>query len=183
MKVSLSLFVLLCCLAAFAPHGRTWTAIGDSITYLNEHADETGNRVSKGYMTRVCDAVPGLTYLNQGHNGWSAVAVAKEIDRLGIVKSDLYSVFLGTNDWWQGLPLGTLADYKAGTGVATTCGAFRVIINKIRSLNPKAKIILVTPMQMRKRTDTVTDGNKAGDVVANAPATDHNFFLVPKVVE
>ncbi|MBB3310559.1 aspartyl-tRNA(Asn)/glutamyl-tRNA(Gln) amidotransferase subunit C [Rhizobium sp. BK196] len=41
----------------------------------------------------------------------------------------------------------------------------------------------VTPMDMKKRADVVNDGNKAADVVANAPITDHNFFLVPKVVE
>ena len=41
----------------------------------------------------------------------------------------------------------------------------------------------VTPMAMKKRTDNVTDGSKAVDIVANAPVTDHNFFLVPKVVE
>ncbi len=41
----------------------------------------------------------------------------------------------------------------------------------------------VTPMEMKKRTDVVNDGNKAADIVANAPITDHNFFLVPKVVE
>jgi aspartyl-tRNA(Asn)/glutamyl-tRNA(Gln) amidotransferase subunit C len=41
----------------------------------------------------------------------------------------------------------------------------------------------VTPMAMKKRTDAVTDGNKAGDIVANAPNEDRNFFLVPKVVE
>jgi aspartyl-tRNA(Asn)/glutamyl-tRNA(Gln) amidotransferase subunit C len=41
----------------------------------------------------------------------------------------------------------------------------------------------VTPMEMKKRADIVTDGNKAGDIVANAPATGENFFLVPKVVE
>jgi aspartyl-tRNA(Asn)/glutamyl-tRNA(Gln) amidotransferase subunit C len=41
----------------------------------------------------------------------------------------------------------------------------------------------VTPMEMKKRQDVVTDGNKAGDIVANAPATEENFFLVPKVVE
>ncbi len=41
----------------------------------------------------------------------------------------------------------------------------------------------VIPMAMRKRQDTVTDGGKADDIVANAPATDENFFLVPKVVE
>ncbi len=41
----------------------------------------------------------------------------------------------------------------------------------------------VTPMAMKKREDAVTDGNKADDIVANAPETDRNFFLVPKVVE
>lgn len=41
----------------------------------------------------------------------------------------------------------------------------------------------VLPMDMRKRADEVSDGNKADDVVANAPATEENFFLVPKVVE
>ncbi|KQM35012.1 MULTISPECIES: Asp-tRNA(Asn)/Glu-tRNA(Gln) amidotransferase subunit GatC [Rhizobium/Agrobacterium group] len=41
----------------------------------------------------------------------------------------------------------------------------------------------VTPVAMKKRADVVTDGDKADDIVANAPATDRNFFMVPKVVE
>ncbi|MDP2734066.1 MAG: Asp-tRNA(Asn)/Glu-tRNA(Gln) amidotransferase subunit GatC [Hoeflea sp.] len=41
----------------------------------------------------------------------------------------------------------------------------------------------VTPMAMKKREDVVTDGSKAEDIVANAPETADNFFLVPKVVE
>jgi aspartyl-tRNA(Asn)/glutamyl-tRNA(Gln) amidotransferase subunit C len=41
----------------------------------------------------------------------------------------------------------------------------------------------VTPMTMKKREDVVTDGGIADDIVRNAPATDHKFFLVPKVVE
>jgi aspartyl-tRNA(Asn)/glutamyl-tRNA(Gln) amidotransferase subunit C len=41
----------------------------------------------------------------------------------------------------------------------------------------------VTPMAMKKRTDEVTDGEIAEDIVKNAPATDDNFFLVPKVIE
>ena len=41
----------------------------------------------------------------------------------------------------------------------------------------------VTPMAMKKRQDVVTDGGKAADIVANAPATEERFFLVPKVVE
>lgn len=41
----------------------------------------------------------------------------------------------------------------------------------------------VIPMEMKKRADAVTDGAKAADIVANAPASEENFFLVPKVVE
>jgi len=41
----------------------------------------------------------------------------------------------------------------------------------------------VAPMKLKMRQDAVTDGGKAMDIVANAPATDENFFLVPKVVE
>jgi aspartyl-tRNA(Asn)/glutamyl-tRNA(Gln) amidotransferase subunit C len=41
----------------------------------------------------------------------------------------------------------------------------------------------VTPMKMRLREDAVTDGNIASAVVANAPVTEDNFFVVPKVVE
>jgi aspartyl-tRNA(Asn)/glutamyl-tRNA(Gln) amidotransferase subunit C len=41
----------------------------------------------------------------------------------------------------------------------------------------------VTPMEMKKRPDVVNDGGIADEVVANAPATEGHFFLVPKVVE
>ena len=41
----------------------------------------------------------------------------------------------------------------------------------------------VTPMQMKKRTDVVNDGEIPDDIVRNAPATENHFFLVPKVVE
>jgi aspartyl-tRNA(Asn)/glutamyl-tRNA(Gln) amidotransferase subunit C len=41
----------------------------------------------------------------------------------------------------------------------------------------------VTPMKMKEREDKVTDGGIAEDIVRNAPATDDQFFLVPKVVE
>ncbi|EAU40517.1 Glu-tRNA(Gln) amidotransferase subunit C [Fulvimarina pelagi HTCC2506] len=41
----------------------------------------------------------------------------------------------------------------------------------------------VTPMEMKKRKDGVTDGDKAADIVANAPVSEDNFFMVPKVVE
>jgi aspartyl-tRNA(Asn)/glutamyl-tRNA(Gln) amidotransferase subunit C len=41
----------------------------------------------------------------------------------------------------------------------------------------------VTPMAMKMRTDVVTDGAIAEQIVQNAPETDDNYFLVPKVIE
>lgn len=41
----------------------------------------------------------------------------------------------------------------------------------------------VMPMALRMREDVVTDGDKAQDIIANAPVTEEGFFLVPKVVE
>ncbi|HEX2653353.1 MAG TPA: Asp-tRNA(Asn)/Glu-tRNA(Gln) amidotransferase subunit GatC [Xanthobacteraceae bacterium] len=41
----------------------------------------------------------------------------------------------------------------------------------------------VTPMQIKKRSDVVTDGEKADAVLKNAPAREDHYFVVPKVVE
>ena len=41
----------------------------------------------------------------------------------------------------------------------------------------------VTPMAMKKRHDVVTAGDDAEAVLQNAPQSEDNFYLVPKVVE
>jgi aspartyl-tRNA(Asn)/glutamyl-tRNA(Gln) amidotransferase subunit C len=41
----------------------------------------------------------------------------------------------------------------------------------------------VTPMELKKREDEVTDGFIADAIVANAPRREEHFFVVPKVVE
>lgn len=147
MKKLFLLLSIQCAVGCIAPKKITWIAIGDSITYLNEHLNETGNRVTKGYMTRVTEQLPHISYTNQGHNGWTSGGIAMEIEKLGLIKADVYSIFLGTNDWWQGRPVGSMADYQNNTGNNTLYGSFRIIINKLRDLNGDAKIILITPMQ------------------------------------
>ncbi|QNF33959.1 SGNH/GDSL hydrolase family protein [Adhaeribacter swui] len=154
-KLSLLVVVLLL-VSAFAAKPLTWVAIGDSITYLNDHPNETGNRITKGYLTLVKEQIPGLEYINKGYNGWTAAGIAKEIENLNLTEAQVYSVFLGTNDWWQGRPIGTFLDYKNNTGNNTFFGSYRIIIDKLRSLNKKAPIILITPMQ---RVDFVYIGN------------------------
>jgi len=101
IKKCLLTLLLVIPLLSFTPRREvTWVAIGDSITYLNDHLDETANRVSKGYLTRVKEHLPYVNYINQGHNGWTTVGIATEIEKLGLVKAAVYTVFLGTNDWW-----------------------------------------------------------------------------------
>lgn len=41
----------------------------------------------------------------------------------------------------------------------------------------------VVPISLKQRDDVVTDGEKADEIVANAPMSEDDFFVVPKVVE
>jgi aspartyl-tRNA(Asn)/glutamyl-tRNA(Gln) amidotransferase subunit C len=41
----------------------------------------------------------------------------------------------------------------------------------------------VVAQQLKMREDQVTDGGCADDLMANAPAAENHFFVVPKVVE
>jgi aspartyl-tRNA(Asn)/glutamyl-tRNA(Gln) amidotransferase subunit C len=41
----------------------------------------------------------------------------------------------------------------------------------------------VTPMALRRRDDVVSDGGYADQIISNAPLSEDNFFMVPKVVE
>jgi lysophospholipase L1-like esterase len=147
MKKGLLIAAVFIFFTSFTKKELTWVAIGDSITYLNDHQNETGDRITKGYMTRVTEKLPYIHFINQGHNGWTSGGIAEAIEKLGLMKADVYSVFLGTNDWWHGRLLGTFADYLNNAGNNTVYGSFRIIINKLRSLNNDAKILLITPMQ------------------------------------
>ena len=41
----------------------------------------------------------------------------------------------------------------------------------------------VVTMKMKMRSDEVTDGHYPQKIIANAPAQEYAFFMVPKVVE
>jgi len=146
MKKVFLLPILLLIVTGFSHRPLNWVAIGDSITYLNDHPDETKNRIHKGYLTDVTEKLPYLHCNNQGRNGWTIQRFARMIDSLDIPVGDIYTVFLGTNDWWHGVPVGSWEDYQRGTGDSTVYGSFRVLMNKLRNLNPAALTVLITPM-------------------------------------
>lgn len=49
-----------------------------------------------------------------------------------------------------------------------------------KNVEPMTRVV---PIAMKMRVDKITDGEKAADVTANAPLTEDNFFVVPKIVE
>jgi aspartyl-tRNA(Asn)/glutamyl-tRNA(Gln) amidotransferase subunit C len=50
----------------------------------------------------------------------------------------------------------------------------------VEGVEPMTSVI---PMRIKMRADVVTEGGDPQAIIANAPATEDNFFLVPKVVE
>jgi len=128
----------------------SWIAIGDSITYLNEHKEETGYRIEKGYMTRVVEKLLNITYTNQGHNGWTSEKIAANLEKLGLEKAGVYSIFLGTNDWWQGRKVVTMTDYQNDTGNTLLCGSIWAISMReaLRQANTDNRIALTKKLSL-----------------------------------
>lgn len=119
-----------------------WCAIGDSFTYLNDHLDETGYRVTEGYLSRTCRKLSCLSVINLGKNGSATPDWLEE----RFPEADLYTVLLGTNDWHRGVPLGTCEDFdrkKEGT----ILGNLGIILEHIRQAGPKAKILVMNPVE------------------------------------
>ena len=67
-------------------------------------------------------------------------------------------------------------------------GEFNTILGFIEQLNEVnvdgvEPMTSVTPQRLKRRVDTVTDGDQQERVLANAPDAREGFFAVPKVVE
>lgn len=119
-----------------------WCAIGDSFTYLNDHLNETGNRVTEGYISRTCRKVGNLFPINLGKNGSATPDWLEE----KLPEADLYTVLLGTNDWHRGIPLGTQEDFEQKRE-GSILGNLAVILSHIRQEGPDAKIIVMNPVE------------------------------------
>ena len=119
-----------------------WCAIGDSFTYLNDHLDETGFRVHKGYLTRTCERFVNLQVQNLGINGsrtgdWLTAPLAA---------ADVYTVLLGTNDWFAEVPLGITEDFSMRRE-GSILGNLGCLIGRLRETAPSAPVLVMTPVE------------------------------------
>jgi aspartyl-tRNA(Asn)/glutamyl-tRNA(Gln) amidotransferase subunit C len=72
--------------------------------------------------------------------------------------------------------------------LAPLAGELSRILEWIEQLNEidtagVAPMTGVVPMRLAWRADRVTDGGRTEDILANAPARQGDYFVVPKVVE
>ncbi len=120
----------------------TWCSIGTSITWYNNNVAASSGRFTRGYQDRVMDKFAFRSFINAGDNGgWAQ----RTIDKSLIKKADYYTIEHGINDWGNSIPVGTINDYINNTKNGTFAAAYRQIIDKIYSLNPRARVVLCTP--------------------------------------
>lgn len=131
-------------LAANQSHAATvnvnahWCALGTSITYLNTY--EKFDRFKSGYLDRVMTKLHFTKLTNQGVSGGCIISALDKV-----IKADYYTIEHGINDWGQFTEVGTFDDYLNNTNNGTFAANYRKVIDRIFTVNPKAKVVLCTP--------------------------------------
>ena len=125
---------------------KVWCAIGDSFTYLNDHLDETGYRLHKGYITRTVEKLTPLlgeiSVINHGING----AITQDFLNMRFEPADFYTILLGTNDWFRAIyPAGSQSDFDQERQ-GTIVGNLATIIRHIREVSP-CPIFVLNPVE------------------------------------
>lgn len=117
-----------------------WCSLGTSITWYNDNVKTGGGRFSRGYQDCVRDVLAFDAFSNRGVNGG---VVESQFNALE--KADWYTIEHGINDWGHSVRPGTIEDYVSNASNRTFAANYRILIDRIRALNPDAKIILCTP--------------------------------------
>ena len=142
-----------------------WCALGTSITYLNDY-DKQG-RFEKGYMDRTMDQLHFAKMTNQGVSGG---CIRSAYDK--VIKADYYTIEHGINDWGQFTPVGTFDDYKNRTNNGSFAYWYRMVIDRICAVNPKAKIVMLCGSMLngkeldiakRIQNEVVDEARRQGD--------------------
>jgi len=76
----------------------------------------------------------------------------------------------------------------AESDIPSLAGELNSILHWVEQLNSVdvsnvEPMTSVVAMKTKKRPDEVTDGHYPADIVKNAPASEDDFFVVPKVIE
>ncbi|MCQ2742526.1 MAG: SGNH/GDSL hydrolase family protein [Bacilli bacterium] len=122
---------------------KTYVAIGDSFTFIDQYLFESGGRTKKGYVQRVADLLSFEVEVKHcAVNGGSTYTFTAIEPPVG----DFYTILLGTNDWYGAAILGNEEDFK-NRKFGTVLGHLGIIIDNIRKVAPKAPIFVCNPIE------------------------------------
>lgn len=116
----------------FPYENRNWLAVGDSITHFNKY---------QSIVAKLCKIDTVSTDAIYGEQlGQMADTLTKD----NLLNVDIVTIFGGTNDYGKNKLLGNISDNK---NINTFYGNVKNVINKIYIINPKAKIVFITPLK------------------------------------
>ena len=139
--------------------GKTWNAVGDSITQNNSYQPYVAERTGV-----VPTSMKGLASSTMAVNNSYLVnkSVVERVCGLNgndaYEDADIWTIFAGVNDWLYGTPIGSI-DSKDNT---TFYGALREVCENILLRENKPKLILFTPLQSN-RNGTSSHGIKMAE--------------------
>ena len=151
--------------------GKRYTSVGDSITWQHEKTNYLpDNEPLKGYQYYVIERLGIGTFINNGvsgmtmakYDGWTNSFIDK-YKSISWGNYDLITIALGTNDFGNGG--GCEVGDVDSSDVSTFYGAYNTVINYILTVNPKIRIILMTPFQRKGQNTLNSKGYKLIDYV------------------
>ena len=121
---------------------------GDSYTsgYIVD-SNDTVHRVNEEFAwPHYMETATGNRWINCGQSGSTVITWQTGSRGLSLAQStgkvQAYTIGLGLNDCWTGLPVGTVADI--GTEAQTYCGGLGAIIQALKNISPQAKVFVFT---------------------------------------
>lgn len=161
------LIIVLSALFGCTTEKFEYSSIGDSLTWQDgENFSETNIKVI-GYQQVVKEKLDLDKIYNLGISGASLAvssnypmngSIVKDISYKEINKSEVITIFVGTNDFKLNVPLGEINDLNETTFI----GAYEILINRIlENKSDNQKIYLISPLQRNKDG---YDINKVNDV-------------------
>lgn len=121
--------------------GKKAVMIGDSLTQMH-------------YWEEMFAQILGMNYEVVAQSGGNMTAIANFVDNID--SADVMTVWAGTNDWYNGISLGSLLNNDNNTYY----GAVQHVCERVSERLPNCKLLLITPLQ---RLTTNTDDWEVDD--------------------
>lgn len=139
---------------------------GDSIVAFDHTLDEQGNlllgyeywlKQLLGFQEVENVGLPGYPF---AHNPVTGEGIGEYIQR-NYQPTDLVLIGAGTNDFRLDVPLGTVS-HTDDFDIKTTAGALQAALQRILTVNPTQKCVLMTPLMRDNSGYSITSFNQAG---------------------